>query len=123
MTAQAPRALALDIAAVVVFVVIGRRSHHEDGAFLPATLKVAAPFLIALAVAWIIGRGWRRAPWDPWTTGIPVWLVTVVGGVVLRRFAFDRSTAMAFILVASITLGAFLVGWRALATWWISRSS
>jgi hypothetical protein len=30
---------------------------------------------------------------------------------------------MAFILVASITLGAFLVGWRALATWWISRSS
>lgn len=116
MTKRSSRALLADIVAVVAFVIIGRRSHHEDGTFVVATAKVAGPFLIAVAVAWLVGRGWRRAPFDPWTTGVPVWLITVVGGLLLRRFAFARSTATAFVVVASIVLGVFLVGWRILVT-------
>lgn len=123
MTGRAWRALLADTVSVVVFVAIGRRSHDEDGAFLTATAKVAAPFLVALAVAWLVGLGWRRGPSDPWVAGVPIWLITVAGGVLLRRFAFDRSTATSFIVVASIVLGVFLVGWRALVTWLEARST
>jgi hypothetical protein len=49
----------LDLAAIVVFVVIGRRSHHEDGSWIAGTARVALPFLIALAVGWLLARAWR----------------------------------------------------------------
>ncbi len=105
--------LVFDIIAVIVFVMVGRRSHDEVGAFVEQTVKVAAPFLIGLAAAWILSRAWRA----PTTlgVGIPVWIVTVVAGVLLRRFAFDRSTATSFIIVTTITLMVLLLGWRFIA--------
>lgn len=104
------RAAALDVASIVVFVAIGRRSHDESGNAVVGALKVAAPFLIALVVAWLALRAWRR-PGDL-TTGVQIWLVTVALGMVLRHFAFDRGTALSFIIVATIVLGVFLLGWR-----------
>ncbi len=120
MTRRQGGAALVDLVAVLTFVVVGRRSHHESGALVTGTLKVAAPFVIALALGWLVARAWRQ-PWDAWATGIPVWLVTVIGGVLLRRFAFGRSTAAAFVVVATIALGAFLVGWRVVAGWLAER--
>ena len=51
------RAAALDAASIVVFVAIGRRSHDEDGNAVVGVLQVAAPFVIALLVAWLAARG------------------------------------------------------------------
>ena len=44
-----------------------------------------------------------------------VWATTVVGGLLLRRFVFDRGTAAAFVVVATVTLGVLIIGWRGAA--------
>ncbi len=103
-------AAAADALAIVVFVSIGRRTHDEG---LAGTGRVAAPFLLAAAAAWIGLRAWRR-PLDVRSTGVPLWIVTVGGGMLLRRMLFGDGTALPFVLVASVTVGSFLVGWRAL---------
>jgi hypothetical protein len=107
----------IDALLVVIFVALGR-GKHEEGAAVSGTFIVAAPFLIALAVAWVVvlvarWRGDRRAA-DPFGRSVGLWCagVTLVLGMVLRHTAFDRGTAIAFIIVAALFLHAFLVGWR-----------
>jgi Protein of unknown function (DUF3054) len=104
------RAAGLDLAAVVVFVAVGRRSHDEDGSVVVGVLKVGAPFAVGLVAGWAVSRAWR----DPAAvrTGLIVWPVTVVVGMLLRRFAFDRGTAASFIVVATIALALLMLGWR-----------
>ncbi|MCU1344910.1 MAG: hypothetical protein JWL70_1176 [Acidimicrobiia bacterium] len=106
-------ALAVDVAVVVLFVALGRGS-HEEGEAVTGTLRVAAPFLLALGAGWLAGTRWWRRPVDVWFGGW-LWAWTLVGGMVVRRVVFDRGTALAFVIVAAIFLSAFLVGWRALA--------
>ena len=105
-------AAVVDIAAIVVFVAIGRRNHNE-GEAIDGILTVAAPFLIALGVGWIVARAWTR-PMQVETAFI-IWPVTVALGMVLRHLVFDRGTALPFIIVATLVTGAFLVGWRMVA--------
>jgi hypothetical protein len=112
--ARALRAALLDIASVVVFVAVGRRSHDEDGNAVVGALKVAGPFLIALAVGWGVLQAWRRP--DALRTGVVVWILTVALGMVLRHWVFDRGTATSFIVVATIALGVLLLGWRIVVT-------
>jgi len=54
--------------------------------------------------------------------GVRVWVWTVVIGLVVRS-ASGGGTALAFIVVAAIVLGVFLVGWRVALSWrsWRSR--
>lgn len=101
-----------DVASVLVFVVAGRRS-HDEGSGIGAVLDVAAPFLVSLGVGWLVMRAWRR-PAVVMPTGVGVWIVTVALGLALRRTLFDRGTAVSFMIVATLVLGAFIVGWRAL---------
>lgn len=103
-------AVGADLAAVLLFVVLGRRSHDEaDG--ITSVLGVAAPFVIGLAVGWSASTTARRRPFAV-ATGAQVWLATVVVGVVLRWFAWDRGTAVSFIVVTALFLGFSIVGWR-----------
>jgi len=106
---SATGAAAIDAVLVVVFVALGRSSHHE-GSAIAGTLGVAAPFLLALAGGWLLGRVWQRP--RSVRMGVVLWITTVSGGMVLRRLAWHRGTAFAFVIVATIVLGAFLVGWR-----------
>ena len=46
-------------------------------------------------------------------TSLAIWPVTVLVGMILRRALFDDGTAVSFVVVATLFLGAFLVGWRA----------
>ena len=95
----------VDVVAVVVFVAIGRRNHNE-GTTLSGIIGVAAPFLIALGISWIGLRTWR----EPFNRAslVATWIITVVIGLLLRRLVFDRGIAIAFIIVATITLGVLL---------------
>ncbi len=105
-----PLAAALDSAAVVAFAALGRRNHDEEPG-LAGVFETAAPFLIGLLVAWVVVRAWR-AP-ERIGTGLVVWPITVAVGMVVRRLAFDEGTALPFVIVATVFLGACLVGWRA----------
>lgn len=105
-------ALAVDVAAVVIFVAIGRRNHDEGNA-LGELARTALPFLLGLAAGWGVSRAWRRPM--ALLTGVAIWPVTVLVGMVLRRWVFDRGTATSFVVVATLFIGAFLVGWRAVA--------
>ncbi|GAA4356077.1 DUF3054 domain-containing protein [Microbacterium rhizosphaerae] len=104
-------AFAADAVLVVVFAAIGRASHHE--AVLPGLLETAWPFLAGLALGWLISQAWR-APLAPVRTGLPVWALTVAAGMLLRGVS-GQGVVVAFVIVASIVLLVFLVGWRAVA--------
>jgi len=107
------------VVAVLLFVAVGRRSHDEGGNVVAGVLSVAAPFLIALAAGWTAARAWR-APMARRTV-LVVWPLTVVVGMVLRRFVFDRSTATSFIIVATLATGVLLLGWRLVARRIVAR--
>jgi len=106
-------ALIVDAVLVLVFAVIGRASHGEDPL---GFLLTAWPFLVALVVGHALAALLGSGPRKPWSLlwGVIVWVVTVAGGMLLRVVAGDTAQ-VAFIVVATIVLGAFLVGWRALA--------
>jgi Protein of unknown function (DUF3054) len=110
MDRRTPMAAGLDTFAVVLFVAIGRREHERDSA-IAGLISTAAPFLIALAIAWLVLRAWRH-PTTVWPTGIGVWAIVVVAGMLLRNVVFDDGTATAFVIVATLFLGLFIVGWR-----------
>jgi Protein of unknown function (DUF3054) len=110
-------AVVLDCCCVLVFVVIGRASHAK-GESVAGIASTAWPFLAGLAGGWLAGgwlagRSWRR-PDRLWPAGVSAWLGTVALGMVLRVVS-GQGTAVAFIVVALVFLGLFLLGWRVLA--------
>ena len=104
-----------DVVTVLIFVAVGRRNHdgtvNAEGVF-----DVATPFLIALAIIWVVLIA-RRIPPLSATAGVALWVGTVTVGMVLRKTVFDGGTATAFVIVATIFLGLGLNGWRAVARW------
>ena len=109
MDRRTPLAAGLDTFVVVLFVAIGRREHEQDSA-IAGLIETAAPFLIALALAWLVLRVWKRP--TEWRTGVGVWAIVVVAGMLLRNLVFDDGTATAFVIVATLFLALFIVGWR-----------
>ncbi|TFB96886.1 DUF3054 domain-containing protein [Cryobacterium sp. HLT2-28] len=100
----------LDAVLVLVFALVGRASHGEG---LLGVLTTWWPFLGGLAIGWLVVRAWRSPRRIVWT-GIGVWLCTVAGGMLLR-LASGQGVQPSFIIVATIVLGLFLLGWRAIA--------
>ena len=105
-------ALLADIACVVVFCTIGRRSHAE-GITLGGVAETAWPFLTGTAVGWLATRAWRR-PTALTPTGLGVWIGTVVVGMLLRKLT-SQGTALSFVVVASVVTAILLLGWRGVA--------
>ncbi len=105
-------ALVVDSVLVVIFAIAGRGHHseHLDAAGVWAT---AWPFLSGLLTAWFVARAWRH-PLALRPTGVLIWAVTLAVGMLLR-LASGYGTALAFVIVATITLALLLVGWRAVA--------
>lgn len=109
-------ALLVDVVLVVVFAAIGRAT-HDGGVLGPGGSGLATtawPFLAGLLLGWLVSRGWQR-PGAPLRTGLPVWAVTLVAGMLLRALS-GQGVAIAFVVVAGLTLLLFLVGWRGLVT-------
>jgi Protein of unknown function (DUF3054) len=101
-----------DTACVLIFVVIGRASHH-GGESLAGIASTAWPFLAGLAIGELATWSWRR-PFALVPTGVGVWLATVAIGQALRAVA-GPGTEPAFIAVSAAFLGLFLLGWRVAA--------
>lgn len=117
-TVRAPRpatialAVACDALLVLLFAGLGR-SEHARAATLAGLFETAWPFLAGLAIAWVAALAWKR-PLAVVRSGLPLWIGTVLVGMLLRALT-GAGTALPFVIVAAVTLGAFLLGWRALA--------
>jgi hypothetical protein len=111
MSRTALRALLFDAICVLLMVVIGTRNHETDTG-ITGILFVAAPFWIATLVAHVaplLQSAKKAAP-----QAVVVWGYTILMGMLLRNLVFDRGTAPAFVIVATIFLGVTMFGWRAL---------
>lgn len=105
-------AFAIDVVLVLVFVLVGRRSHGEAPS-VAGIIDTLWPFLVGLLFGWLVTFAWRR-PLAIFWPGIPIWLMTVAAGMLLR-VAAGQGVEPSFIVVATVVLGVFLVGWRLVA--------
>ncbi len=101
--------LIFDVLGILVFVMIGRDNHNEASG-IGYTVKTAAPFLIAMLGGWVASQAWKQP--ETWRTGLITWGMTLVGGMLLRRLVFDKGTATAFVIVATVFLALTLFSWR-----------
>ena len=101
----------VDAALVLLFAAIGRDT-HQRGESVFGLFDTAWPFLAGAAAGWLLARAWR-APLAAWPTGVVIWVCTVAGGMLLR-LSSGHTAALAFIVVALITLAVFLLGYRLL---------
>lgn len=107
--------LVVDVIAVLVFSILGRGAHNRTPG-IAGVLETAWPFLLALAVAWIVRLVWRSgaAPLSMATAGY-LWAVTLIGGMLIRGLATGRIPHWSFMIVAAIALAVLFFGWRAVA--------
>lgn len=104
-------ALGLDLVMVTAYALAFSRSRAEEMT-PPASLWTNAwPFLVGLAVGWLVLRQWRNVFSAYRSVG--VWLLTCVVGLLLRYLLTD-ATVPPWALVVSTTavLGYLLLGWR-----------
>ena len=113
-TVSGPAVVALaDVLLILIFAAIGRDA-HQRGEIVTGVLATAWPFLAGAAVSWLALRAWR-APLALWPAGVGIWLGAVAVGMLLRAVT-GQTVVLAFVVVALIALGVFLVGYRLLAT-------
>lgn len=110
-------AAVVDVVLVVLFALIGRSSHGEANT-VGALWTTAYPFLAGWALGFVSSRAWAR-PLRIWPTGVLVWVLTVVIGLAIRVATGQGDVdgnplPISFVIVATIVLGVFLVGWRAI---------
>ncbi|QIK64687.1 DUF3054 domain-containing protein [Leucobacter viscericola] len=105
-------ALGIDVVLVVLFAALGRSSHSRE-ATLFGLWTTAWPFLAGLAIMWVSARV-SKHPLSPVKSGIPVWIGTVALGMILRALT-GAGTALPFVIVATVSIAVFLVGWRLIA--------
>lgn len=112
--------LVVDALLVILFCVIGRRSHDE--AVLTGLLRTVWPFATGLAVGWLLAvvavrggfgaaKGARFDATALWPTGIIIWFSTLCVGLVLRVFSGQGVSGL-FPVIAATALALFLLGWR-----------
>lgn len=102
---------AADIILILAFAAIGRDAHHREEPVL-GVLLTAWPFLAGAAAGWMAARAWRN-PLSVLRAGVPVWLGSLIGGMVLRALT-AQTVVVPFIIVATLALAVFLVGYRLL---------
>jgi hypothetical protein len=109
-----------DAVLVLAFVLIGRASHDEDPVL--GALVTYWPFAVGLVVGWLAARAWR----DPLAfsgegfprTAFQIVFMTVAVGLLLRVIS-GQGIQLSFVIVTTVVLVVFLVGWRAVA--WLVR--
>ena len=101
-----------DAALILLFAAIGRDA-HQRGDVVTGVLATAWPFLAGAAVSWLALRIWR-SPLALWPAGVGVWLGAVTVGMLLRAVT-GQTVVLPFVIVALLSLGLLLLGYRLVA--------
>lgn len=109
---SAALAACADAALILIFAAIGRDA-HQRGDVISGVLSTAWPFLIGAAVPWLALRLWR-SPLAIWPSGVVVWLGAVTVGMLLRAVT-GQTVVLPFVIVALLSLGLLLLGYRLVA--------
>ncbi|MCP1414161.1 DUF3054 domain-containing protein [Paenarthrobacter sp. A20] len=104
-------AVLADVVLILVFAAIGRDAHAR-GDIVSGAFSTAWPFLAGAVIAWAVSRAWR-APFALWPSGVAIWIGAVLVGMLLRA-ATGQTVVLPFVIVATISLAVFLLGYRAL---------
>ncbi|OYN98341.1 hypothetical protein CGZ96_08120 [Enemella evansiae] len=100
--------LLVDVLLVLGFTLAMRVSHSQ--AITPLGLiQTAWPFLVGLAIGWLVSRSWRTTL--TLYAALAVWACTVGIGLVIRRVTMV-GVQPSFTMVAASVLAVFLLGWR-----------
>lgn len=101
-----------DAAVILLFAAIGRDAHAR-GDIVTGAFTTAWPFLAGAALAWLVLRIWRE-PLAVWPSGIAVWIGAVLVGMLLRAVT-GQTVVLPFVIVATVSLGVLLLGFRAVS--------
>lgn len=101
---------AVDALVLAVFVVLGRESHDINSG-VTWYLTVLWPFLIGWFAAALAFRVYARWP-ERWALLIATWACGIAIALVLRAVVTQRTTPVAFIIVAYAFIGLAIFGWR-----------
>ena len=93
----------VDLAVVASFILIGRDTHNESVSAADV-FRTSAPFLLALAGAWLTPLV-HRAPWRV-GSGIAVGLITTALGIYFRTVVFGEGASGLFPLITA----GYLIG-------------
>lgn len=107
-----PLMIFIDVVVVVVFVAIGRSTHHH-GLSQSGMISTLWPFVLGLALGWLLVLR-RRRNGASIRSGLEIGFITVVIGMIARVIA-GQGTALAFIVVALVFLIGLMLVWRYLA--------
>lgn len=114
-----------DIAALLLWVLLGLQMHRMTDGLLPHLARVAAPFIVGwLAAAGLTGAylpSVIRRPRTFMVLSVAAWLLAVAVGLIIRGTVFGEGFVPVFALVTLIFTGLFLLGWRSLFIWRLSR--
>jgi hypothetical protein len=105
----------VDLVLVLLFAGIGRVSHGED-LTLAGMARTAGPFLVGWLVGWVLVvlvPSTRVRP-RSLLAGAAVWAAVVVVGMLVRHGVGD-GVETSFVVVTTIVVAVFLLGWRAVA--------
>lgn len=121
------RALLLlgDVAAFVLFVVLGRLSHGFSGDWLLNVVRIAAPFLVGWVVAaWALGAYRPGLEARPGAFLARSALALAIGdglAFALRGLVLGDNVTMPFALTSLAFTALFVLGWRGLYAWFVRR--
>lgn len=111
--------LAGDLAVLVLFAILGRRTHEEATGIeaVGAVLGTAAPFLLAWLVAFALTMRSTATP-SPTLAAVPrltarAWLIAFPLAVLFRAAFLARFSPWTFYVVAGLMPLALLIAWRA----------
>ena len=114
---------------LLLFVLVGQRDHAISGpGALPSLLNTAVSLGLPWTAAAFVLGAYRLRPdpgWRAWLgRALNAWLVAAPLGLLLRSLLRGQDAIpVTFILVAMSIGGLMIVGWRAVAYWWVSRRS
>lgn len=114
-----------DIVALLLWVLLGLEMHRMTQGLPQHLVRVAAPFIVGwLAAAGLVGAylpSVIRRPRTFMVLSAAAWLIGVAIGLVIRGLVFGEGFVPVFALVTLVVTGLFLLGWRGLFIWRISR--